>query len=60
MTWNSEKERNFLKNWFLKKFSIITKQRVIYLNKSLATSLADRKDKYRAYRCQKKRTKIRR
>ena len=46
-TWNSEKERKILKNWFLNKLSmILAKQRVIDLNKSLAIPLAERKENY--------------
>ena len=62
MTWNSEKERIILKNWFLNKLSmILAKQRVIDLNKSLAVPLAERKDKinkYRMYIRNKKQTKV--
>ena len=61
-TWNSEKERIILKNWFLNKLSmILAKQRVIDLNKSLAVPLAERKanfDKYRMYKRNKKQTKV--
>ena len=61
-TWNSEKERIILKNWFLNKLSmILAKQRVIDLNKSLAVPLAERKDKinkYRMYIRNKKQTKV--
>ena len=58
-TWNSEKERKIFKNWFLNKLSmILAKQRVIDLNKSLATPLAERKDIYRVYRRQKNKTKV--
>ena len=60
-TWNSEKERKFLKNWFLNRLSmILAKQRVLDLNKSVATPRADRKDWYREYRRQKKRNIVRR
>merc|ERR1711871_1468105 len=61
-TWNSEKERKFLKNWFLNKLSmILAKQRVIDLNKSLAVPLAERKanyNKYRMYIRNQKQTKV--
>ena len=50
-TWNSEKERKILKNWFLNKLSmILAKQRVIDLNKSLAIPLAERKENYLKYK----------
>ena len=61
-TWNSEKERKILKNWFLNKLSmILAKQRVIDLNKSLAIPLAERKEnylKYKKYLGNKKKTKV--
>ena len=61
-SWNSEKERKILKNWFLNKLSmILAKQRVIDLNKSLAIPLAERKEnylKYKKYLGNKKKTKV--
>ena len=61
-TWNSEKERIILKNWFLNKLSmILAKQIVIDLNKSLAIPLAERIanfDKQRMYIRNKKQTKV--
>merc|ERR1711991_1126955 len=53
-TWNSEKERKILKNWFLNDLSmILAKQRVTDLNKSLATPLLERKENRRKFKLQK-------
>ena len=61
-TWNSERGRQILKNWFLNKISMtLAKQRVIDLNQFLAVPLAERKEnfyKYKAYIRNKKKTKV--
>ena len=57
-TWNSEKERKILKNWFLNDLSmILAKQRVTDLNKSLAIPLLERKENRRKFKLQKKNKK---